>query len=67
MYVLQRILIIVLVAVGVGLSTGFMLIISIITNYVFIMGSFAFAFTKPQIREVMKIRRRQINPTTTAT
>ncbi|CAF1149158.1 unnamed protein product [Rotaria sp. Silwood1] len=80
--VLKRILIVVLVAMGIGIATVFTLMNYIITNYLisiayhlqglsisggFIIGSISFGFITPQIHNIFKMRQRRVNPATMIT
>ncbi|CAF1322677.1 unnamed protein product [Rotaria sordida] len=75
--ILKRMVIIILIAMGIGIVTLFTWINYIITNYLipiayhlqglsissgFLMGSIGFAFITPQIYDILRIKQRQINP-----
>ncbi|CAF2936776.1 unnamed protein product [Rotaria sp. Silwood2] len=75
--VLKRIAILVFVEMGIGIATLFTLINYIITNYLisiayhlqglsisggFLMGSIGFAFITPQIYDILRNKKRKINP-----
>ncbi|CAF3514592.1 unnamed protein product [Rotaria sp. Silwood1] len=78
LFVLKRIVILVLVAMGIGIATVFTLINYMITDYLipiayhlqglsitggFLMGSIGFIFITPQIYEILRMKKRKINPT----
>jgi hypothetical protein len=77
--VVKRIILLVLIAMGIGIPTACILIIYMITNYLtslayhiqglslttgLVVQSIVLAFISPQIREVFKINRHQVHPGT---
>jgi len=78
--IVKRIIILVLIAMGIGIPTAFLLIIYMITNYLtelayhiqalsltagLLFESIALGYITPQVREIFKINRQQVNPVAT--
>jgi len=78
--IVKRILVLVLIAMGIGIPTGVLLIIYMITNYLtslayhiqalslttgLVIESIALGFITPQVREIFKRNKRQVNPVIT--
>jgi hypothetical protein len=78
--IVKRMIMLVLIAMGIGIPTGVLLIIYMITNYLIslayhiqalslttglILESVALGFITPQVREIFKRNRQQVNPITT--